>query len=179
MLSVYERRLDRFKNSRDSAEQDMYLAVKWLENEGKDLFKDKVFPPAILSLGMKDKSYRAIIDGAFRKLDLYVSSWCLLHPNLQVFTCLSREDYKTFCHWTQDNKANFFDHSLNVRVVENSGGNQFNDWRPPCPSNQLKSLGFDCWLKDLLTGPEEVINTLCHSNQVHATVYILPLSRLN
>jgi len=58
-----------------------------------------------------------------------------------------------------------------IKAVENSKGNQLKDWVTPVSTEQLKSLGFDGWLKDLITGPEEVINTLCHTNQIHAVVY--------
>ena len=59
---------------------------------------------------------------------------------------------------------------MGIKAVENSNGKQFKDWDPPVSTEQLKSLGFECWLKDLITGPEEVINTLCHLNQIHAVV---------
>jgi hypothetical protein len=70
-----------------------------------------------------------------------------------------------------DNKERLFDRGMSIKALETEGGKQFKDWAPPVPTEQLKSLGFDCWLKDLITGPEEVINTLCHQNQVHATVH--------
>lgn len=73
-----------------------------------------------------------------------------------------------------DNKERHFDRRLNVRVVEYSQGKKFDDWTSPCSNNDLKRLGFDCWLKDVLTGPKEVINTLCHSNQIQAIVILFP-----
>jgi hypothetical protein len=69
-----------------------------------------------------------------------------------------------------DNKERLFRRRMNVRVVENSRGKQFKDWASPCPNERLKSLGFDFWLKDILTGPEDVLNTLCHTNGIHALV---------
>ena len=59
---------------------------------------------------------------------------------------------------------------MSVRVVENSGGKQYDQWTSPCSREKLKSLGFDFWLTDILTGPNEVINTLCHLNSIHALV---------
>lgn len=70
-----------------------------------------------------------------------------------------------------DNKEKIFNRRLQLRVVENSGGNR--NWTSPVPRQKLKDLGFDFWLKDILTGPDEVINTLCHSNSIHALVFIL------
>jgi len=75
-----------------------------------------------------------------------------------------------FCRVVIDNSENIFEQRMGVKVVEYSGTKQFKDWVPPVPREQLKSLGFDFWLKDIITGPEEVINTLCHQNQIHATV---------
>ena len=69
-----------------------------------------------------------------------------------------------------DNSEKIFSQAMGIKAVENSKGKQFKDWDPPVSTEQLKSLGFECWLKDLITGPEEVINTLCHLNQIHAVV---------
>jgi hypothetical protein len=66
------------------------------------------------------------------------------------------------------NTEKIFSHGLNLRVVENSGGNR--DWRSPVSREKLRELGFDLWLIDVLTGPDEVINTLCHSSSIHAVV---------
>jgi len=38
----------------------------------------------------------------------------------------------------------------------------------PCSTEKLKSLGFDSWVSDVLTGPQEVITTLIHKTQIHA-----------
>jgi hypothetical protein len=73
-----------------------------------------------------------------------------------------------------DNREKIFDRGLNIRVVENSRGNQLKDWFTPCSREELRQFGFDCFLKDLLTGPEHVINTLCHSNNIHSLVNIPP-----
>jgi hypothetical protein len=44
----------------------------------------------------------------------------------------------------------------------------------PCSQEDIERLGFEFWLKDVLTGPEKVIETLCHLSQIHAIVFTLP-----
>jgi hypothetical protein len=86
----------------------------------------------------------------------------------KTFTCLDRESFQLFSSLCIDNSERIFNRRLNLRVVENSEGKKFDQWHAPCSSEKLHSLGFDYWLKDLLTGPEDILNTLCHSNAIHA-----------
>ena len=69
-----------------------------------------------------------------------------------------------------DNESKAFEKRPMIHVVENSRGKQFKDWEAPCSNADLKRLGFDYWLKDLLTGPEPVLNSLCHSLNIQALV---------
>src|SRR5271156_3968141 len=99
--------------------------------------------------------------------------WYVLYMRAnETFTCLCREDYVTMNELLIDNREKIFDRGINIRVVENSRGNQLKDWHAPCSDEHLRQLGFDCFLKDLLTGPEHVINTLCHANNIHSLVKV-------
>lgn len=69
MLSVSARRLEQLNTSEN---RDTYEAVKWLEEEGYKRFKGKVYAPAILSLGIKDKSLAIVAESCFRNSDLLV-----------------------------------------------------------------------------------------------------------
>jgi hypothetical protein len=40
----------------------------------------------------------------------------------------------------------------------------------PCSDEKLKSLGFDGFLRDVLTGPEKVITMMCDSQKIHQIV---------
>jgi hypothetical protein len=90
----------------------------------------------------------------------------------ETFTCLCREDFVLMSELFLDNKERIFPQGLSVRIVENSRGKQLKDWQAPCSQDQLGRLGFDSFLKDMLTGPEHVINTLCHSNNIHSLVFL-------
>lgn len=37
--------------------------------------------------------------------------------------------------------------------------------------DEIRRLGFDFYLKDILTGPDDVLNSLCTSNHIYALVY--------
>jgi hypothetical protein len=69
MLSVSARRLEQLNTPEN---RDTYEAVKWLEEEGYKRFKEKVYSPAILSLGINDKSLAIVAESCFRNSDLLV-----------------------------------------------------------------------------------------------------------
>lgn len=69
-----------------------------------------------------------------------------------------------------DNSEKIFRKGLDLTVVEYSHTKQFKDWTPPCSSEKLRELGIDTWLLNLLSGPEPVLNTLCHSAKIHSIV---------
>lgn len=164
-MSVAARRLNMLKNPKN---RDAYDAVSWLQREGHQRFQRKVFGPPLLYLGVKDKRLAVTAENCFRESDLLVRLF--VNFTNETFTCLCREDYLLMCDLLIDNKEQIFNRRLDIRIVEHSRGNQFDDWRSPCSPEKLKELGFDYFLKDLLTGPPEVINTLCHSNGIQALV---------
>lgn len=57
-----------------------------------------------------------------------------------------------------------------VRVVENSGGKRLVDWQSPVSKQELTEFGLEFYLRDILTGPDQVLNTLCYTNSIHAVV---------
>jgi structural maintenance of chromosomes protein 5 len=69
-----------------------------------------------------------------------------------------------------DNKENIFGRRLQLTAVEYGNTKQFKDWTPPCSDEKLRELGFEAWLLDCVTGPEPVLNMLCHSQKIHALV---------
>jgi structural maintenance of chromosomes protein 5 len=154
--SVQNRRLASLNNPKN---RDAYQAVQWLQQH-KNRFKMPIFGPPMLYLGLKDKSLAAIAESCFRESDLL------------TFTCLCREDYVKFCALTLDDDEKIFQRKLDLRVSDFSGtGKKLDDWRSPCSAEQMKRLGFDGFLKDVLTGPPEVLNTLCHTNSIHTLVF--------
>jgi hypothetical protein len=69
-LSVSARRLQTLNNPQNA---DVYRAIKWLRGDGKGRFKDQVFEPPALHLGVKDRAFAGIAENSFRPADLLVS----------------------------------------------------------------------------------------------------------
>ena len=72
MTSINERRLQGWRNSRDDYEMSAYTVVQWLRQNGHKRFKQQVYEPPFLSIGVKDKSTAKQVETVFRKGDLLV-----------------------------------------------------------------------------------------------------------
>lgn len=123
-------------------------AVEYLQ-KNRALFQKEVHLPPAFALSYKRQD-------CFAQLST-------LRPHMLTFTCESREDYMTFTRHVIDEQG------LNVNVAEYSrtGKTRVADHPVPCSLETLKSFGLDCYIIDLLDGPEPVLNMLCHKANVH------------
>ncbi|KAK9235857.1 P-loop containing nucleoside triphosphate hydrolase protein [Lipomyces kononenkoae] len=133
---------------------ETFDAVVWLR-QNKQLFKNEVFEPPILTLTVADRNLTDAIESVVHRTQML------------TFTCLSREDYLTFTENVIDKKR------LNVPVVEYSGTDHptFDTWRKICSPEQLHKLHFDGFLIDAVAAPDPVLNMLCHSANIDEFAY--------
>lgn len=120
--------------------------------KNKDLFKGEVHLPPVLSL-------------KYKRQDCFAQIAAVINRNAMfTFTCESREDYTTFTRNVIDEQH------LNVNVAEHSrtGKVRVADHKVPCTPEKLKHLGLDCFVIEVLEGPEAVLNMLCHKTAIHA-----------
>ncbi|PGH07455.1 hypothetical protein GX51_01756 [Blastomyces parvus] len=128
---------------------DTAKAWAWIKaNQPK--FQKKVFGPPLVECSVKDPTYADAMESLFQKNDLL------------TFTVQTRDDFKML-QQTFSKELGLHDISMKVSSVTLS------DLRTPITDEELRALGFDCWAKDLLAGPEPVVAMLCSENRLHQT----------
>lgn len=137
-----------------SRNPDAADAVQWLQ-DNQDKFEHRVYDPVLLEVQVTNKKYAK-------------AAQHVIMQNAFTFTCQSRKDYQTFNRLLVDGK--YAGRRLRLNVVEwsKTSAPHLRDQRGVLTSNEVKDLGLDGgYLLDCLDGPEPVLNTLCHSAQVH------------
>lgn len=140
---------------RKNNKSDTIEAFRWLQ-KNRNAFQDKVFGPTLFSINIKDARYTP-----------YVES--IMMPNdYTTFTCLNREDYLTFTRLLIDTPE-AVGRRLRLNVVEYSGtpNPTLDSQRRPASLESIKAMGFDGYLIDFISGPAPVLNSLCHSVNIH------------
>lgn len=136
-------------------------AVTWLQNNRSE-FENRVYDPVLLEIQVTNKK--------FAKAAQHV-----LMQNAFTFTCQSRKDYQTFNRLLVDGRAAGRRLRLNVAEYSKTSAPRLRDQRSPMTKEELQEFGFDGYLLDCLDGHEVVLNTLCHSAQIHS----LPIGTRN
>eukprot|EP00917_Polyrhabdina_sp_WS-2016_P016371 GHVP01035424.1.p1 GENE.GHVP01035424.1~~GHVP01035424.1.p1 ORF type:complete len:1054 (+),score=253.10 GHVP01035424.1:263-3424(+) len=122
----------------DSNTAEIY---KWLSNN-RQKFKKGVYGPVCMEIGLKDQGYVEIIETILGR------------TILMTFFCLCEEDYQLFLREIAD-KMKF-----RVNLI------LYKDYKEPRKNTELtnemiKEYGFDSFAGDVLTGPPELINSIC------------------
>ncbi|ORX81645.1 P-loop containing nucleoside triphosphate hydrolase protein [Anaeromyces robustus] len=146
--------LDDIKNQRLNLLQRFskpaYIANQWLE-KNRTMFKKHVFSPIVLEINPKSKESAAAIE-AFSG------------NSLTVFLTQCKADYDLFTDELIDKRK------LKISVVMFENLN-LEDFETPIPKDELLSYGFDCYLIDLIQGPQPIKCALCQLNNLHAVPY--------
>ena len=58
-----------------SYDRDTYDVVKWLEDGGQSKFKERIYLPPIISLGIKNQSLSKVIESCFQRGHLLVCTY--------------------------------------------------------------------------------------------------------
>ncbi|KAJ5110093.1 Structural maintenance of chromosome complex subunit SmcA [Penicillium argentinense] len=123
-----------------SLSRDTLKAYRWiLENQSK--FKDEVFGPPIVTCSVTDPKYANAIESLVQRGDLL------------AITVQNKEDFRTLQrHLNVQLKLS--DITIRTCSVPLSRAGQ-------SPNIDIKSLGFDGWAKEFLSGPDPVLAMLC------------------
>ena len=157
LSDVREQRMEQLRRRSPDAAK----AVDWL-NDNRDKFEHQVFDPVLLEVQVTDPTYS-------------VAAQHIIMQSAFTFTCQSRKDFNTFNEYLVDGRA----HRLRLHVVEYSRtvAPTLTDQRALISKEEVKQFGFDGFLLDRLDGPPPVLNTLCHTANVHTIpVGVRPLS---
>ncbi|KAK9459299.1 uncharacterized protein V1516DRAFT_505507 [Lipomyces oligophaga] len=135
-------------------DSDTYRAVIWLR-ENKELFKQEIFEPPLLSMSIKDQMTDFAVEGTTKRTALL------------TFTCLSRDDYLLFTKKVLDElKCN-----ISAAEYSRSEHSTLSSWKPDCSTEELQKMGFESWVSDLVTGPDPVLNMLCHQTNLNKVAF--------
>ncbi|KAL4883907.1 hypothetical protein BJY04DRAFT_226228 [Aspergillus karnatakaensis] len=131
------------------ASRDSHQAYKWLQ-ENRDKFEKEVFGPPIVTCSITDARYADHVESLLQKTDF------------TAFTVQTRNDFRTL----QRNLIGQLKlHDISIRTSSLA----LDSLRSPLSDDNLKSLGFQGWAKDFISGPEPVLAVLCSENRLHQT----------
>ncbi|KAL2365927.1 hypothetical protein RJZ56_001073 [Blastomyces dermatitidis] len=128
---------------------DTAKAWAWI-NANQPKFQKRVFGPPLVECSVKDPTYVDAMESLFQRTDLL------------TFTVQTLVDFKML-QQAFSKELGLHDISMKVSSVTLS------DLRTPITDEELRALGFDCWAKDLLAGPEPVVAMLCSENRLNQT----------
>ncbi|ODH44929.1 hypothetical protein ACO22_00552 [Paracoccidioides brasiliensis] len=132
-----------------SLSADTAKAWEWIK-ANQSRFEKKVFGPPLVECSIKDPTYADAIESLLQRNDFL------------TFTAQCRNDFRILQRVLYS-ELKLHDISLKVSSITLS------DLRSPITDEELRSLGFDSWARDLLTGPEPVVAMLCSENRLHQT----------
>lgn len=139
------RRLKKLSSVLTSQEvENLKQAISFLEHHLNE-FEKPVLLPGLISVSIKDPQFLPQISGAV-SLD-----------HFKKFVCQTPKDYRTFAILTE--KQNVVANAIDL---SSSSKRKREDHKTAQPWNVLKLLGFDGVVIDLLDGPPEILNMLCH-----------------
>lgn len=141
--NIPQQRLEKIR----AADENVYRATMWLR-ENQHRFRKPVHEPVLLEISLKDQRYAAAVES------------CIPFPVQKSFVCQTREDYDLFSHELIDKMK------MRITVAEVEGIT-LDSMKPDVPREQLAALGFDCYMIDMIDGPEDVLVHLCRQSHLH------------
>ncbi|KAF2149641.1 structural maintenance of chromosomes 5 smc5 [Myriangium duriaei CBS 260.36] len=131
------------------ASMDTFKAWQWIQ-DNMDKFQGPVFGPPIISCSVKDKRHALFVESVMTGSDFL------------SITATTPADFKLLSDkLTGDMRLS------DVYLRTSSIG--LARYKSPMPKEQLAELGLDCYLLDLLEGPDAVLAMLCDNRNIQQT----------
>lgn len=127
------------------ADPNTYNAILWLRRN-QDKFSEQIYEPPIMCMAVRDTSTDYAVESVVRR------------NSMLTFTCLNRADYVLFNKLVQDDLG----FSVSVAEFSNSDHPTLDTWPRALSNERLQAFGFDCFVTDLISAPDAVVNMLCH-----------------
>jgi chromosome segregation ATPase len=134
-------------NKLNQASSDTAKAWDWIQ-KNRQTFTGKVFGPAILECSVKDTRHANLIESVLGQADMV----CITVTHKDDFNMLQRELLNT---------QRLSD--INLRMMDAP----LSRWERPYSEAQLRQLGLNTYVLDLLEGPDEVLSMLCDNRNIH------------
>lgn len=137
------------ENKLRAASRDSALAWEWIQ-ANRDHFKSTIYGPPIVECSVKDQRHADAVESLLPKSEMI--AFTVTDP--EDFTALGDQLY---------GKMKLSD--INVRKTTKT----MDSFPAPCPPEELKRLGLQAWVVDLIEGPEAVLTMLCDNQNIHQT----------
>ncbi|KAK5175055.1 Structural maintenance of chromosomes protein 5 [Saxophila tyrrhenica] len=131
--------------------RDAAVAWDWIQTH-RDQFKGEVYGPPIIECTMKDSRNASAVESVVQdgeKLAFTVTTQ-------EDFDMLNRQLYTTM-------KLS----KINIRASIHA----LSTFDPPLRSDDLRQYGLECWVVDLIEGPDAVLAMLCDNSRLHQTAF--------
>ncbi|THZ29318.1 structural maintenance of chromosomes 5 smc5 [Aureobasidium pullulans] len=134
-------------NKLTNASPDTAKAWDWIQSH-RDVFTGKVFGPAILECSVKDQKHADLVESVLNQADMV----CITMTDKADFNLLQREllDGQRLS-------------DINLRMLDTP----LSQWRRPYAENELRQLGLNTYILDLIDGPDEILSMLCDNRNIH------------
>ena len=130
---------------------DAAKAWTWIQHN-RDQFQGEVFGPPVLECTPKDMSQAAVVEHVIsRELAAFTVT------NSIDFSMLGNQLYGTM-------------HLQNINIRQ-APEISLASFLPPVPTEQLASYGLECYVLDLIEGPEKVLAMLCDNSRINSVAY--------
>ncbi|KAI9239774.1 MAG: hypothetical protein BYD32DRAFT_410198 [Podila humilis] len=141
---IRNRRLEQLRET----ESDVYDTVVWLR-QNREMFQKHVFEPVCLEINIKNMKYVDAIEN-------------VLNNQLKTFVCQTREDYNIMTREVLDKLR------LRVNIIAPiSSELDLGSYRPPASKEDLRKLGFECFVLDAVDGPAPLLAAMCSKASIH------------
>lgn len=134
-----------------SANRQACEAWKWIQSN-RDKFQGEVFGPPIVECRVKNPDHADAVESMLPLGEL--TSFTV--TNMTDFNMLSQQLYGALRL-----------SDINIRV----SAHPMSKFPAPHSTQQLQRLGLECWLLDLIEGPEPVLAMLCDNRAIHQTAF--------
>lgn len=138
-------------NKLKAASRDAAIAWNWIK-ENRDKFEGEVYGPPIVECTIKDQRHAGAIETVVQDGEKL------------AFTVTSQRDFATLNKWLYSELKLS---NVNIRSSEHP----VSSFQAPMSSDALQQYGLECYVLDLIEGPEPVLAMLCDNSKIHQTAY--------
>ncbi|KAK6624544.1 hypothetical protein RUM44_011403 [Polyplax serrata] len=128
-------------------EPDVYKSIEWLEQH-RHLFQSKIYNPLLLELDVPNTKMAKFVEARIGYKDL-ISFCCTNADDLNLLVQKLRNEQKL---------------KINVICSDECDSTQYIS---EIPISDLRCYGFYAYMKDFITGPDDIIRFLCKTYKIH------------
>ncbi|KAF2722203.1 putative ABC/SMC5 protein [Polychaeton citri CBS 116435] len=130
---------------------DAAKAWDWIQNN-RNRFNGEVYGPPIVECSVKNPRFASAVESALNQ------------GEMTAFTVTSGEDFNML---QEQLYGSMKLSDVNIR----SSVTPLADFTHPCSKESLLSFGLECWVLDLIEGPESVLAMLCENRNIHRMAF--------